>query len=53
MTELLTLGTWNVVLAAALAVMIALLGLVPAISRRPALRHALWLLVLVKLLKDV
>jgi beta-lactamase regulating signal transducer with metallopeptidase domain len=45
--ELLRLGVANAVSAAILALVAAVVGLV---SRRPAVAHALWLLVLVKLL---
>ena len=40
---------WNVVIAGILALIVAALGMMPWVKRRPALRHALWLLVLVKL----
>jgi beta-lactamase regulating signal transducer with metallopeptidase domain len=43
---LLAIGLWNAVGAAVLAVVAACVG---CLSRRPAVRHALWLLVLVKL----
>lgn len=50
MTALTTIVAGNFVLAAVLALVVALLCLAPAVARRPALRHALWLLVLVKLI---
>jgi beta-lactamase regulating signal transducer with metallopeptidase domain len=40
---------WNLLLTAALAVVLAVLCRLPWFGRRPALRHWLWLLVLVKL----
>lgn len=49
MNALLTMGAWNVALATVMAVLVTVLCRVPSVARRPALRHALWLLVLVKL----
>lgn len=46
MEALLTIGLWNAVGASVLAVLAASVGLV---CRRPAVLHALWLLVLLKL----
>ena len=40
---------WNVIVAAAMAMAIAIVCRVSFVKRRPALRHSLWLLVLVKL----
>jgi beta-lactamase regulating signal transducer with metallopeptidase domain len=47
-TSLLEVGLTNAVLATVLAIAVLLIGLV--IRRRPALLHALWLVVLIKLL---
>jgi hypothetical protein len=38
----------NAVVAAALAVVVWAAGMIPAIRRRPGLRHALWIVVLLK-----
>ena len=40
---------WNLLLTAVLAMALAALCRLPSLARRPALRHWLWLLVLVKL----
>ncbi len=40
---------WNLLLTSALAILLVAAGRVRFLSRRPALRHALWLLLLVKL----
>ncbi len=40
---------WNLALTAALAVVLIALGRLPSLGKRPALRHWLWLLLLVKL----
>ena len=40
---------WNLLLTAALAIVLAALCRLPSLHRRPALRHWLWLLLLVKL----
>ena len=40
---------WNLLLTAGLAVVLAVLCRLPLLHKRPALRHWLWLLVLVKL----
>ena len=45
-----TLFGWNIVLAAALAIAVAVAGRLRAVRNRPGLRHALWLLVLLKLI---
>ena len=45
----LSLVAWNFVIAAVLAVVVYAMGWIPLVKRRPALQHALWGLVLVKL----
>ncbi len=40
---------WNIIVAAALAMVVAIVCRLSLVKRRPALRHSLWLLVLVKL----
>jgi beta-lactamase regulating signal transducer with metallopeptidase domain len=47
MTQILAIGLTNVLMAGALAVIAAVVG---RIARRPAVTHALWLLVLLKLI---